>query len=349
MSGAEPEGDDGQWSLEQLECVVAQCDRFEAAWRSGRRPRIEEYLAEVTEPVRPALRGELLALEQELRQGCGERPDTGKSLDPLPNSGTLVEAGFTGKRGAREVEMAGKRADSTGFGRFDSTDWQLISAARGADVPEARKALAELCAVYWYPLYAYLRRRGHSAHQAQDLTQGLFAILLERDFLAGLAPEKGKFRSFLLSALQNHVVNERERAGARKRGGGCAVFSIDLPDAEGRYAAEPSHDLSPERLFERRWAVTLLDRVLRELGAEMAQANKRPLFDRLGPALLAGGEAAPYAQIAAELGMTEGAVKAAAHRLRRRFGVLIRAEVARTVRSSEEIEDEIRALFAALS
>ena len=224
--------------------------------------------------------------------------------------------------------MAGKGPDSSGSGRFSTTDWQLIAAARGGDLPQARSALGDLCAAYWYPLYAYLRRRGHSADQAQDLTQGFFASLLGRDFLAGIAPEKGKFRSFLLTSLQNYLANERDRAQARKRGGGRVVFSIDLPDAEGRYAAEPAHMLTAERLFERRWALTLLERSLDGLRAEMARSDQEMLFERLGPALLAGGEAVPYARVAAELGMTEGAVKVAALRLRRRFRELIRAEVA---------------------
>jgi RNA polymerase sigma-70 factor (ECF subfamily) len=245
--------------------------------------------------------------------------------------------------------MGGKGPDTGGSGRFATTDWQLIAAVRGADPPQAQQALAVLCAAYWYPLYAYLRRRGHSADQAQDLTQGFFASLLGRDFLTGIAPEKGKFRSFLLSSLQNYLSHERGRAQARKRGGGHVIFSIDLPQAEGRYAAEPAHTLTAERLFERRWALTLLERVLDGLGAEMVNSGQGLLFDRLGPALLAGGDAAPYAAIAAELGMTEGAVKVAAHRLRRRYRDRIRAEVARTVDRAEEVDDEIRDLFAALA
>jgi RNA polymerase sigma-70 factor (ECF subfamily) len=246
----------------------------------------------------------------------------------------------------------GKRPDSGGFGggRFATTSWRLIATARGDDVPEARRALAELCAAYWYPLYSYLRRRGHPAEEAQDLTQGFFARLLERKFLTGLAPEKGKFRSFLLTALQNYVANERERTGARKRGGGRAAFSLDeMHHAEMRYAVGLGFKWSPERLFERNWAHTLLDRVLKELHAEMTRANKAALFERLGVVLLAGGEAAPYAEIAADLGMTEAAVKVAAHRLRRRYRELIRAEVARTVESPDDVDDEIRALFAALA
>ena len=245
--------------------------------------------------------------------------------------------------------MAGNEPDTGSYGRFSTTDWRLIAAAREGDLPEARKALADLCALYWYPLYAYLRRHGHSAHESQDLTQGLFASLLGKDFLAGLTPENGRFRCFLLASLQNHVANQRVRAGARKRGGGRAGFSIDVLAAEGRYSAELADELSPERLFDRRWVMTLLERVLEDHGAEMAQSNKGRLFGRLGPMLLAGDEAPSYAEVGAELGMTEGAVKVAVHRLRRRYRELIRAEVARTVERPEEVEDEIRALFDALS
>jgi RNA polymerase sigma-70 factor (ECF subfamily) len=235
--------------------------------------------------------------------------------------------------------------------RFATTNWTLIAAAQGVDRPEAeaRQALADLCAVYWYPLYAYLRQKGYAADRAQDLTQGFFASLLAHNFLADLVPQKGKFRSFLLRSLQNYLANQHDRDYACKRGSGHATLSIDLPDAEGRYAYEPAHDLTAERLFERRWALTLLERALDQLGAEMAGAQKGPLFERLSPALMGGGEAASYAEIAAELAMTEGAVKVAAHRLRRRFRELICDEVARTVERPEEVDDEIRALFAALS
>jgi RNA polymerase sigma-70 factor (ECF subfamily) len=233
--------------------------------------------------------------------------------------------------------------------RFGTTNWTLIAAAQGVDRPEARQALADLCAVYWYPLYAYLRQKGYPADRAQDLTQGFFASLLAHDFLAEIAPEKGKFRSFLLRSLQNYLANQHVRDHAGKRGRGHATLSIDLPDAEGRYAYEPSHALTAERLFERRWALTLLERALDQLGAEMAGSQKGPIFERLGPALMGEGEAASYAQVAAELAMTEGAVKVAAYRLRRRFRELVRDEVARTVERPEEVDDEIHALFAALS
>ena len=245
--------------------------------------------------------------------------------------------------------MANQGPTSSGDSRFASTDWGLIEAARGGDSPLARLALAELCSVYWYPIYAYIRRGGHPADRAQDLTQGLFASLLEKDFLDVIDPRKGRFRSFLLAACQNFLANQRDHDRTRKRGGGRITLSIDLPDAEGRYAREPSHEITPELLFQRRWALTLLDHVLDRLGEEMKRSGKSAIFDRLKAALLGDGTAAPYSEVATALDMTEDAVKMAAHRLRRRYGHLIREEVARTVDNPGAVEDEIRDLFRALS
>ncbi len=224
--------------------------------------------------------------------------------------------------------MAGDFPGSTGDGRFETTDWGLIAIARGGDSPPARRALADLCSSYWYPLYAYIRRLGYPADRAEDLTQGFFAGLLGSDFLDAISPEKGSFRAFLLASLKNYLSNQRDRDVARKRGGGCVTMSIDLPEAEGRYSCEPSHELTAERLFERRWALTLLGRVLERLGIEMVRAGKGPLFDRLRPALLGEGKVAPYRRVAEELTMTEDAVKMAALRLRRRFRELVWQEVA---------------------
>jgi DNA-directed RNA polymerase specialized sigma24 family protein len=236
----------------------------------------------------------------------------------------------------------------TGDGSFESTDWGLIEVARGGDTLPARQALTELCASYWYPLYAYIRRRGYPADRAQDLTQGFFANLLAREFLESIGPEKGKFRSYLLASCQHYLANERRHDLAQKRGGDRLVFSIDLPDAEQRYACEPFHELTPERLFERRWALTLLERVLQQLGAEASQSGKGALFERLQPALLGDGRDAPYAVTAAALGMTVDAVKMAAFRFRQRFRELVREEVASTVGGGGDVDDEIHELFAAL-
>jgi RNA polymerase sigma-70 factor (ECF subfamily) len=236
----------------------------------------------------------------------------------------------------------------SGDDRFATTRWSLVEVARGGDSPEARRALAELCSAYWYPVYAYARRSGHSTDQAQDLTQGFFASWLARDPLGPVDPAKGRFRSFLLACFQHYLANHRAGQRALRRGGGRAVFSIDLRDAEGRYVLEPSHEWTAERLYERRWALTLLDLVLDRLSAEMVARGKGPLFDLLAPALLGPGESAPYGRIAEELGMTEGAVKVASHRIRRRYLELLAEEVGRTVKDSGEVGEEIRDLLAAL-
>ena len=245
--------------------------------------------------------------------------------------------------------MASHSPDSPGDASFATTDWGLIALARDGDSGPARQALADLCASYWYPLYAYIRRRGQPADRAQDLTQGYFASLLGKNFLGAIGPEKGRFRSFLLASCQNYLANESDRERTRKRGGGCLTVSIDVPDAEGRYAREPCHGLTAERLFERRWALTLLDRVLERLGDEMAKRGKGPLFERLRPALLGDGSAVPHKRVAQEMAMSESAVKMAALRLRERYRALVREEVARTVGAPGDIDDEIRDLFEALA
>jgi RNA polymerase sigma factor (sigma-70 family) len=208
--------------------------------------------------------------------------------------------------------------------------------------------LSELCRAYWYPIYAYIRRTGHEADAAQDLTQEFFAAWLERDLLRSVAEDKGRFRSFLLAACKNFLANHRQRERARKRGGNRVLVSLDLRDAEGRYLREPSHELTAERLYDRRWALTLLESVLERLGVEMEQAGKKLLFDRIAPALLGTGASAPFAAMAAELGMTEGALKVAAHRLRGRYRQLLSDEVGSTIDDRERVDEEIRDLFAAL-
>lgn len=232
-----------------------------------------------------------------------------------------------------------------GAGAFAATRWTLVlSAARGSDTPRAAAALAELCRIYWYPLYAFLRRRGHSAHEAEDLTQEFFARLLDKHFLADVDPRKGKFRSFLLVALQHFLANERDRARAQKRGGGQAVVSLDGLTAETRYHLEPADELTPERLFEKQWALTLLEQVLTQLHAEFAADGKTDLFQNL-KGYLTGAATSPYAEVAARMGLTEGAVKVAVHRLRRRYREVLRAEIAHTVSDPSEIDDEIRYLL----
>jgi RNA polymerase sigma-70 factor (ECF subfamily) len=231
---------------------------------------------------------------------------------------------------------------------FSATRWTLVlSAARGTRTPVATTALAELCRTYWYPLYAFLRHRGHESHEAEDLTQGFFAHLLAKDFLAGVDPEKGKFRSFLLASLKHFLSDQRDYAQARKRGGGQKVVPLDGLDAESRYRLEPAHDLTPEKMYEKQWALALLDRVLSRLEAEQSADGKAEQFAVLKN-FLSGSRAESYAAIAERLGTTEGAVKTAVHRLRRRYRELLREEIAQTVASPEEIDEEIRSLLSCL-
>jgi len=211
--------------------------------------------------------------------------------------------------------------------------------------PAAKAALATLCETYWYPLYCYVRRRGHLAEEAQDLTQEFFATLLEKHTLRVADRERGRFRSFLLASLNHFLANEWRRQSAKKRGGGRPPLSLDLPAGESRYAQEPSHDLTPEKTYERRWALVLLDQALSKLREEYAAGGKRKLFERLA-VFLGGTKSADYEQVARELGMTEGAVKVAVHRLRRRCRDILRAEVAQTVAAPADVDEELRHLMA---
>jgi RNA polymerase sigma-70 factor (ECF subfamily) len=229
---------------------------------------------------------------------------------------------------------------------FATTRWSLIVAARGKS-PDAREALAELCRLYWYPLYAYIRRCGHDPNEAEDLTQEFFAKLLERDDLAELDPDRGRFRSFLLAACRHFLSNQRDRAQTMKRGGDRRHSSLDFADADRRYTAEPSHEQTPERLFDRRWALTLLDHVMQRLRQHYEIANQLALFERLKGSL-AGEAGSSYAEAATALGMNEGAVKVAAHRLRKRYRELLRDEIGQTVEDPAAVDDEIRDLFLAL-
>jgi RNA polymerase sigma-70 factor (ECF subfamily) len=231
---------------------------------------------------------------------------------------------------------------------FATTHWSVVLAARDGASPQSRAALAALCSTYWYPLYAFVRRWGRDAEAAADLTQDFFVRLLEKDYLQVVDRGKGKFRSFLLASFQHFLLNKHDRARAQKRGGGREVLSIDQASAEQRYGLEPAHDLSAEKLYERRWALTLLDQVLGRLRDEMIQAGKETTYNALRVHLLAETEAVPYRQVAQELNVSEGAVKVAVHRLRKRYRELLRAEIERTVAKTEQVEEEIRDLFTAL-
>jgi RNA polymerase sigma-70 factor (ECF subfamily) len=221
-------------------------------------------------------------------------------------------------------------------------DWRADSGAR--------RAMDDLARLYWFPLYAYLRRQGHPPAQAEDLVQGFFTRLLAQDALAAADRAKGKFRSFLLACLKNFLANEWDKTQAAKRGGGRPVLSLDALDAESRYAAEPMDEMTPERVFDRRWALTVLEQVLRRLRDDYAARGQGNIFAALEH-VLAGGRGPTYADIAAPLAMTEAAVKVAAHRLRRRYRELLRAEIAQTVSEPREpglVDEELRQLLASL-
>jgi RNA polymerase sigma-70 factor (ECF subfamily) len=207
--------------------------------------------------------------------------------------------------------------------------------------------LEQLCRSYWYPLYAYVRRRGYSPEDGQDLTQSFFERLLERDLLADLRPAGARFRSFLLHALKNHLASEWTRAHAGKRGG--AILSLDDLSPEARYSQEAANAESPDAAFERRWASTVLQQALDRLRQEHVAVGKEPLFDLLADGLTGVAPSQPYAELAIQLGMTEAAVKMAIHRLRKRYGELLRLEVAQTVVTSAEIDQELRHLLSALA
>lgn len=232
-------------------------------------------------------------------------------------------------------------------GQFRTTRWSLVVRAARPDTADAREALAELCRSYWYPLYAYARRRGLSADDAQDAVQGFFARLLDKGDLEDVRREKGRFRAFLLSSLRHYLANERDRARTLKRGGGVATISIDAREADSRFRVEPEHDEDAEKIFERNWACTLLERTLERLEGEYAERDQQRLFDELKPALQ-GSAPEGYREIGERLELSEGAVKVAVHRLRQRYRAALREEIAHTVAGAEEIEDELRQLFRAL-
>ena len=221
--------------------------------------------------------------------------------------------------------------------------------AAGHDsVPGAQAALEKLCRTYWFPLYAFARRQGNSPEDAQDLTQDFFSRLLEKNYLATVHPDRGKFRTFLLKSLKNFLVNEWKRAGRLKRGGGVEFLSIDTNEAEERYAAEVPDKFNPDAEYETQWAVTLIEQVLTTLRQEFDAADKGRLFEELKGFIWGDKTIASYAAIAGQLNLTEGTVKVAVHRLRRRFRELLRAEVANTVARPEEIDVELRHLISVL-
>ncbi len=232
---------------------------------------------------------------------------------------------------------------------FATTRWTVVLSAGHQSSPQAALALEELCRLYWYPLYAYVRHRGHSKADAEDLTQAFFARFLEKNYLAGVRSEKGRFRAFLLAALKHFLANEWDKSRRRKRGGGVTPLALDWQDAESRYHIEPSDDLSPDKLYDRAWAVTLLERVVTRLRDDTVAADKRREFDLLKPFLTMGKGAVPYADAALALGVSEGTARVAVHRLRRRYRELLREEIAQTLADASQVQEELQALFSAFA
>ena len=235
----------------------------------------------------------------------------------------------------------------SGAERFVTTHWSAVVRAGQGDSATGQEDLAELCRVYWYPLYGFVRRQGHGPHDAQDLTQEFFSRLLEKNYVADARQDKGRFRTFLLTALKRFLANEWDRQHAQKRGGFHSAVEINEAMAEKRFNAELAHDLKPDVLYERQWAVTLLERVMELLKEEYVASGRAKLFEHLRACLVKEESARPYAEIAAGLGLSEASIKTAAHRLRGRYQEILRQEIGKTVSSQDQIEPELKQLFSA--
>jgi len=236
----------------------------------------------------------------------------------------------------------------TQSGIFATTHWSVVLAAGQQESPQVAEALEQLCRIYWYPLYAYVRRRGYGHEDAQDLTQAFFARFLEKRYLHLADATRGKFRSFLLTALKHFLADEWDKLRAEKRGGERVPVFLDDPNLEARYHLEPVDRMDAERIYERRWAITLLNQVLDHLAGEFARAGKTRVFEQLQPLLLGEKSAVTYAAIAAELELTESAVKVTVHRMRQRYRKLFREEIEHTVADSGEVDEEMRHLLAVI-
>lgn len=232
---------------------------------------------------------------------------------------------------------------------FLTTHWSVVLTASRTDTTRARAALEHLCRIYWYPIYHFVRRQGYAVHDAQDLTQEFFARLLEKHWIARADQSRGRFRSFLLLVLKRFLAAEWRRANMQKRAGDRHWLPLPLDTAETRYTSEPADNHTPEQAFEKQWALTLLETVLRRLRSEYEQDGKGRLFESLKPCLMGAGESQPYAALADTLKMSEGAVKVAVHRLRGRYREQLKAEIAHTVASPGDVEDELRHLLRVLS
>lgn len=244
-----------------------------------------------------------------------------------------------------ETSVHGRPPEPRQAANFATTHWSVVLAAGRSDRAAAAAALDRLCQEYWFPVYSFVRRKGHDAHQAEDLTQGFFAKLLEKNWLESADPNRGRFRTFLLTAVTRFLANEYDRDQALKRGGGQRVLSFDAHDAEGRYQLEPATDATPEKLFEQQWAHQILAVVLDKLRDEFDGGGRAGRFEILKNFLIGDGESMPYAAAAAQLGLTESAVKSGIYRLRQRFAELLRGEIAQTVETESEVDAEISHLM----
>jgi RNA polymerase sigma factor (sigma-70 family) len=239
-------------------------------------------------------------------------------------------------------------ASRTGNHWFTTTHWSVVLAAGHSSVPDAREALERLCRTYWYPLYGFVRRQGHGSHDAQDLTQGFFAALLENRGLSVADPERGRFRSFLLARLKNFLSDERKKKNAQKRGGGQPVLSLDADVAEERYRSEPVEEMTPELIFDQRWAVAVMEQSVGKLRSEYGRADRAELFEHLKDFQLGQEDSRSYTEVARRLSLSEAAVKSAIFRLRQRHRELLRQEIAETVATPADIDEEIRYLVSML-
>lgn len=230
---------------------------------------------------------------------------------------------------------------------FATTHWTVVLAAGQRHTPQADNALEELCRTYWFPLYAYVRRRGHSKADAEDLVQAFFARFLAKNYLEGLSEERGRFRAFLLAALKNFLINDWKKSQRQKRGGGEVNLSLDWETADTKFQVAATNEPSPDRAFDREWAVALLAKVIERLQAECVAEGKGKLFEQLKVFLAAGKGETAHAEVARQLGLEEGAVRVATHRLRKRYRVLLRDEIAHTLADPALVDEELRALFGA--
>ena len=232
---------------------------------------------------------------------------------------------------------------------FVTTRWTVVLSAGRKSSPQSDRALGELCQTYWYPLYAYVRRRGHSKEDAEDLVQAFFEKFLEKNYLEGLSAERGKFRAFLLASLKHFLANEWDKSQRQKRGGGIAPLSLDWQSADERFHLDPPDPSSPDKTFDREWALALLERVITRLRDECAHEGKAKLFEQAKGYLMVGEQAIPYAHAAQALGVDEGTVRVAVHRLRGRYRALLRDEIAQTLDDPAQVTEELRSLQAALA